>query len=66
MVGVVPPLWVTLEGLGEDGGSDWCLAIMAIFLRRVVRRVRIMLTTLFEVSLGHVKKIPGLKLTFMH
>ena len=46
-VGVVPPLfWVRLDGRGDDGwGRDLCFSIMAIFFRRVCRRVRIMAST---------------------
>jgi hypothetical protein len=44
-VGVVPPLYVTLAGRGDEGGRDWCLAMMAIFFLRVERRVRIIETT---------------------
>ena len=49
IVGVVPPLLcVKLEGRGDDGcwGRELCFAMMAIFFRRVCKRVRIMETTL--------------------
>jgi hypothetical protein len=44
-VGVVPPLWMILDGLGEEGGRDWCLARKCIFFLRLESRARIMETT---------------------
>jgi hypothetical protein len=45
IVGVVPPLYVTLAGRGDDGGRDLCFSIMTIFFRRVDRRVLTIDTT---------------------
>lgn len=61
MVGVL--LWVLR---GEGFGSDWCLAIIASFLRSAWSLLRIIATTAGSLAMCHVIEIEWQKLTLFH